>query len=225
MTFKEPELLTRAIIEYLSYMNRSWLYIHFNMFMGPPPSASVHSNFTVDLLFSFVKDAPDKIRFVLGFMEDPEKNKKRQKQTLGYTPEQLRPVADLLHSIQRIRRSTSAVQFEAVHASHSEHLLQKRIVTQLQDVLLRAPLNLYPNTTKINFNRLIKICRKFGRQRMLYDMNDELRARLSQDPDDLDLGGDVGGSAGRKEVRMSAFVYLLTFWHFCRLLRLYMCYK
>lgn len=186
MTFPHPHLLDRALRDYLHYMNRSWLYVHFAIFPGPPPLAQP-TNFSTDLLFTHLKRWPSKIRFILSFSEDEKNelspNATRNESTQGYTPKQLQPMYELLTNYPSVRSATVAVQLEAVHASHSEYLLEKNVLSPLQDLLLRAPMELSENATEINFGRLIKICQKFGRARMLYDMSDELRAELTREPD------------------------------------------
>lgn len=190
MTFSEPALLERALKDYLVFMNRFWLYVHFSLFQGPPPS--LPTNFTTDMLFDYMKVWPTKIRLVLGFSEN---NSNANKNTpTEYTPEQLKMVHDLLTNFSNIGRTVAAVQFEAVHVSQSEYFLNERVITPLQDLLLRAPMEISPNTAGINFNRLIKICRKFGSKQMLYDVNDELRDKLTKEPDyDLDCSRGLGG--------------------------------
>lgn len=192
LTFTKPALLDRALKEYLVFMNRFWLYVHFSLFQGPPPS--LPTNFTTDMLFDNMKVWPTKVRLVLGFSENNSPAKYYQNTPTGYTPEQLKTIHDLLTNFSNIGRTVAAVQFEAVHVSQSEYFLNERVITPLQDLLLRAPMEISPNTPEINFNRLIKICRKFGYKRMLYDINDELRDKLTKEPDyDLDSSRRLGG--------------------------------
>lgn len=183
---------------HLTFMNRPWLFIHIDLFQGPTPAPP--ANFTVDHLMEALAIMPNKLRFILGFTEydgaQPDtktttrptkpadgKVPQRQNFTQGYTVDHIKPVTDLLHNIRVVRQKVVAVQFQATDASHSDYLLQKDVVTELQDFLLHAPLEMLSNATQINLGRLVRICQKFGHRRMLYDVSDDLRKALTRDPE------------------------------------------
>lgn len=184
-----------AARKYFPFMNRSWLFIYIELFQGPSPAPP--ANFAVDDLLEALAILPSRLRFILGFtqynsptikpsrptMAAGGKVPKRQNKTVGYTEDHMKPLAELLHNIRVVRQNVVAVQLQATDASHSEYLLQKDVLSELQDLLLHAPLQMFSNTTEINFVRLVQICQKFGHRRMLYDLSDDLRKRLTKDPE------------------------------------------
>ena len=170
LTFPDPEVLNVARTDYLPQMNRAWLYIYVALFESSNPS--LPSNFSAEEHLRFLNNSPSRIRYILGFTDMKEG---ADQKAVRYSNADLKAVLDFLANYVIVNRTTSAVQFELVAASHSEGLLTKKTVTKLQDLIFYAPPNLLGNTTKVDFKRMKNIIRIYGLNRVHFDITDDLR--------------------------------------------------
>lgn len=183
MTFLRYRDLEQARDEYLYAMNRAWVYVHVPL--GKSPVKKYNTNFTPEHVLELIKDWPGRIRWILGFPEeDVDPNEPHT--TSGYEIGELQGLHQLLLRSDPLRRTTVALQVEAVHASHTEYFLNgSGTTTRLQDLLIHAPLNLMPDSPLLNIDLLRKIVVNQGRIATLFDMGMTLRENLTKETDSV----------------------------------------
>lgn len=186
LTFLRYRDLEQAREEYLFAMNRAWVFVHVPL--AKSPVRKYNTNFTPEHVLLLIKYWPGRIRWILGFPEE-DVDANEANATSGYEVSELQKLHHLLRRSDPLRRTTVALQVEAIHASNTEYFLNGTgTTTRLQDLLIHAPLHLMPNSPLLNIDRLRKIVMNQGRIATLYDMGMTLRENLTKETDSVGMG-------------------------------------
>lgn len=173
ISFDTPLVLQKAIDTIFPYMDRQWLFIHVKNVQGPNGSDS--PQFNQRIIRESLDKMPKRVKFILGYTTNPNLF---DNSTLGYAREKIRAMWDIFAFSAVIRRRTVAIQMELVHASHTDYLLSLSM-SKLQHLLLFA-LPIMDNSSMIDIVKMRRIVRYFGKERMLFDVSDEMREILTR---------------------------------------------